>query len=208
MNVRDKINLYRRYPHWARRDCIFVHVPKVAGTSINKALYGRTLGHYSAQEIRAKFPKLYERCFVFSFVRNPWDRVLSAYRFAVRGRTESMGMRNPSQYQIPEFESFERFLIEWLSRRDITQLDYIFQPQHKFVNDEHGARIVDFVGHFENINSDIAVVEKRLGITIALPRANVTGNFPEYVSAYKSQEMIDLVAQIYQEDICTLKYEF
>ena len=208
MNFREKINLYRRYPHWARRACIFVHVPKVAGTSINKALYGRTLGHYSAQAIRAKFPRLYERCFVFSFVRNPWDRTLSAYRFAVRGRTETMGIRNPSQYQIPEFESFERFVIEWLSSRDITQLDYIFQPQHQFVTDQHGVGIVDFVGNFENINSDIAFVEKRLGREIALPRVNVTNRSREYVSAYKSQELIDLVAQIYQEDICMFKYEF
>lgn len=185
-----------------------MHVPKVAGTSINKALYGRPLGHYSAQKIRAKFPRLYERCFVFSFVRNPWDRVLSAYRFAAKGRTEIMGVRNPSQYQIPEFGSFERFVIEWLSRREIAQLDYIFQPQHQFVTDDHGVSIVDFVGSFENINSDIAVIERRLGRAIALPRANVTSKSPEYISAYKSQEMIDLVAQIYQEDIRMFKYEF
>jgi hypothetical protein len=119
-----------------------------------------------------------------------------------------MGMRNPSQYQIPEFESFGRFLIEWLSCRDVTQLDYIFQPQHQFITDDHGAVIVDFVGRFESLDSDIADIERRLGRAIALPSANVTSKSAEYASAYESHELIDLVAQIYQEDIRMFKYEF
>ena len=117
-------------------------------------------------------------------------------------------MRNPSQYQIPEFESFERFVIEWLLCRDITQLDRIFQPQYQFVTDDNGKSVVDFVGNFESINADIAIVEKRLGRAIALPRVNVTSKTPGYVSAYKSQELIDLVAQIYQKDIHMFNYEF
>lgn len=208
MNVRNRINLYRRYPHWARSRCIFVHVPKAAGTSINKALYGRTLGHYTAVEIRAKFPRLYDRCFVFSFVRNPWDRVLSAYRFAAKGCTESMGVRNPSQYQIPEFETFERFVYEWLSVRDITQLDYVFQPQHSFVADQDGEKIVEFIGKVENINSDIAVIEEKLDRKIVLPHANRTSDSPGYVSDYKRQDLIDLVARIYEKDIAMFDYKF
>ena len=208
MSIRHRVNIFRRYPHWAMKECIFIHIPKVAGTSINEAIYGRTLGHYSAQTIKARFPRLYERCFVFSFVRNPWDRAVSAYRFAKKGRTETMGVRNPSQYQIPEFESFERFVIEWLSCRDTSQLDYIFQPQHHFVTDRHGVVMVDFLGRFENLDSDIAVVNERLGREIVLPRINVTCRSPGYVSEYKSQELIDLVGEIYQEDIHMFKYEF
>src|SRR5690554_6741845 len=70
--TRYKINIWRRYFNWSKANCIFVHVPKAAGTSVNKAIYGRTLGHYSACEIQEKFPKLYERVFTFSLVRNPW----------------------------------------------------------------------------------------------------------------------------------------
>jgi hypothetical protein len=99
-------------------------------------------------------------------------------------------------------------VIEWLSLRDIIQLDYIFQPQCRFVTDEHGVSIVDFVGKFEKIDTDIAVVEGRLVKAIALPRANVTSGSSEYASEYKSQEVIDLVAEIYQDDIRMFKYEF
>jgi hypothetical protein len=119
-----------------------------------------------------------------------------------------MGVRNQSQYQVPEFESFERFVIEWLSRRDVAQLDFIFRPQHCFLTDSQGNRIVDFVGKFEDISVDIANVESRLGKKIVLPHANATSASGEYASSYKSQEMIDLVAQVYQEDIRMFNYDF
>ena len=73
-----EINIYRRYISWKKAKCIFVHVPKAAGTSINYALYGRTLGHYTIEEIQSRFPKLVERLFVFSFVRHPYARLVSA----------------------------------------------------------------------------------------------------------------------------------
>jgi glycosyltransferase involved in cell wall biosynthesis len=71
--------------------CIFIHVPKVAGISINHAIYGITLGHYSVIEIPSKFPNLFSDSFTFALVRNAWDRLLSAYRFTKQGRTEIMG---------------------------------------------------------------------------------------------------------------------
>jgi len=208
VNFKDKVNLYRRYPYWATKRCIFVHVPRVAGTSINRALYGRTLGHYSAADIRRRFPDLYERSFVFAFVRNPWDRVLSAYRFAVRGRTESMGMRNPIQYQIREFETFERFLFEWLAKRDTCKSDFVFQPQHIFVLDSRGEQIVDFVGRFESLSADINYVESCLECSLDVAHCNRAGEVGAYRDAYTSKSMIEVVQRIYQQDIQQFNYVF
>ena len=208
MTFKDTVNLYRRYPYWAAKRCIFVHVPKAAGTSINRALYGRTLGHYRAADIHRRFPVLYERSFVFAFVRNPWDRVLSAYRFAVKGRTEYMGMRSPARYRIAEFETFERFLCEWLAPRDLPQLDYVFQPQYPFVTDDEGERIVDFIGKVEEIGDHLKIVEKRLGRALELPHVNRTGDSAGYVTAYRNSRMIDLVADVYAKDISMFNYEF
>jgi hypothetical protein len=208
VNWIDELNLFRRYPYWAARRCIFVHVPKAAGTSINMALYGRPLGHYRATEIRRRFPRLFEESFVFSFVRNPWDRVLSAYRFAVQGRTPVMGVRDPSQYDIPEFETFERFLLEWLAPREVEQLDFIFQPQRGFITDASGESIVDYVGKVEGIAEQMQYVEDRLGIKIALPRVNRTGVGGGYTEAYKNERMVKLVADKYRDDIVAFDYEF
>lgn len=207
--LKEKVNIYRRYPHWSRLNCIFVHVPKAAGTSVNKALYGRTLGHYTAAEIQGKFPELYERAFTFSLVRNPWDRVLSAYRFACVGRTDSMGVHKPGQYRIPEFESFERFVSEWLPKQDVERLDYIFRPQWMFVCDESGKVMVDHLGRVEAMDETVTVMVERLGRPLSIKNENTTRSpKADFRSAYSRPEMIEIVREIYSKDIELFSYEF
>ena len=206
--IKHKLNLYRRYPHWKKQKAIFIHVPKVAGTSINKAIYGRTLGHYTALEIQTKFPKLYKNSYVFSFVRNPWSRVVSAYQFAKQGRTESMGVCNPKQYQIPEFDTFERFVKEWLVKQDVNKLDYIFQPQVLFLTDSKGDIIADNVEKLENLASGIAILEKKLGKKINVGRANATSSKDDFKTFYTNPELVEIIESIYKKDIETFIYQF
>ncbi|MCG5514332.1 sulfotransferase family 2 domain-containing protein [Ectothiorhodospira shaposhnikovii] len=209
--LRKNLNLYRRYPYWSREKVVFVHVPKAAGTSINKALYGRTIGHYTAVEIRSRFPRLYSRSFVFSVVRNPWDRLLSAYRFAKVGRTDSMGIAHPERYQIPEFSTFERFLQEWLVYQDLHKADYVFQPQTRFVCEPECTQevIVDYLGKMEDLEVDIKAVENKLGRSLKLPRSNVTQDSRyDFRNAYLNPGMIDIVQQLYAHDISAFNYSF
>lgn len=204
-----KINLYRRYAYWKQENVIFVHVPKAAGTSINNAIYGRTLGHYSAQQIQSRFPSLFSRSLTFSLVRNPWDRVLSAYRFACVGRTESMGVHRPEQYQIPEFSSFERFLCDWLPSRDLSECDFIFRPQYLFVCDQGSRVMVDHLGYVERLTETVSFLEERLGRPIDVKMVNATSaGMASYRDAYSSNEMIEIVRSIYKEDIDLFGYEF
>lgn len=206
--LKFSMNIYRRYYFWRKEKTIFVHVPKVAGTSINYALFGKTLGHYQANYIKKKFPKLFKNSFVFSFVRNPWDRVYSAYKFACIGNTESMGVRNPAQYAIPEFSSFERFLKEWLIKQDVSRLDFIFRPQYLFLTDKAGNILPDFIGKLENINQDILVIEKELNKKLDIKRVNQTNNASLYEQAYLDDEMISIVKNIYKKDIDLFNYDF
>ena len=66
------------------KNFIFVHIPKAGGISIIEALnlstqdcYHRKPSSYSEKELRDSFK--------FSFTRNPWSRVVSAYFFLVEG---------------------------------------------------------------------------------------------------------------------------
>lgn len=206
--LKFKLNIYRRYTYWKKNKCIFIHVPKVAGTSINHALYGRTLGHYSALEIQSKFPQLFSDSFTFSLVRNPWDRLLSAYRFAKQGRTETMGMRNAQQYLIPEFDSFESFVLEWLAHKNVDELDYVFQTQSLFLVDENGQLLPDYIGKLEHLDEDIQNVETKINRTLAIPHVNKTSVSTSYRDAYKTQEMVDVVSTLYSRDIELFNYEF
>jgi len=208
-NMKWTVNLFRRRKYWARSNCIFIHVPKAAGTSINRALYGRTLGHYSALEIKDTFPKLYERAFKFSVVRNPWDRLLSAYRFAKQGSTESMGVYMPEQYRRPEFDTFERFINDWLPFQDLTRIDFIFRPQHIFVCDTNGQVMLDFLGKTETIESDLLKVSAKVGRVITAGKVNSTSDvMSDYRLAYKNSRMVDLVYALYREDVDKFDYQF
>ena len=206
--IKHKLNIYRRYIPWKKAGCIYIHVPKAAGTSISKSIYGRPLGHYTTCEIFEKFPKLFASAYKFSFVRNPWDRVLSAYRFAKIGRTESMGIYKPEQYAIPEFDSFESFVFDWLLIRDINKLDFVFQPQYKFLYSENGTLMVDFLGKLERLNNDIKTVEQVLGTNLVIPFANRTSRENNYRDAYKNTSLIEKVREIYLKDITLFNYEF
>ncbi|MBV1928444.1 MAG: sulfotransferase family protein [Gammaproteobacteria bacterium] len=204
---RHKLNIYRRYRYWSKSGCIFIHVPKAAGTSINRAIYGRTLGHYRAAEIEDKFPSLYSDCFTFSFVRNPWDRLYSAYKFAKSGGTESMGVANPRRYRIPEFECFERFVFEWFYKKDLVEEDYIFQPQYSFVCDEGLNLMVDYVGKIESLDKDILFVENKLSRGLDVGYVNATKKGGGIESVYTSADMIELVRLKYSKDIELFNYD-
>lgn len=206
--IKYKLNIYKRYMYWYKKKCIFIHVPKAAGTSINLAIYGKTLGHYPASTFQVKFPNLFQKSFKFSFVRNPWDRVLSAYRFALKGNTESMGVRNPQQYEIPEFSSFESFLKNWLVKQDVTKLDFIFRPQYNFLYDEYDNLLVDYVGKVETLESDLMNVESKLGFKIPVLHSNKTSQGSTFQDEYLNVEMINIVRDIYSKDIELFGYEF
>ncbi|HSH75802.1 MAG TPA: sulfotransferase family 2 domain-containing protein, partial [Longimicrobiales bacterium] len=69
------------------RRCIFVHIPKCAGFSVARSLFGNLAGGHLTVR---KYQMIYRRrefseYFKFTFVRNPWDRVVSAFFFLKEG---------------------------------------------------------------------------------------------------------------------------
>jgi len=200
MALKKKINLYRRYPDWRKAGAIFIHVPKVAGTSISHALYGKTLGHYRALDICKKFPSLYDESYVFSFIRDPLERLYSAYNFAKKGRTESMGVADPEQYKIPEFESFESFVLDWLKDKDVNSLDNIFKEQSLYVCDLESNIIVDDIYNLNNIDRDMKSISRKLGKNINVPKKNVTNKSGYKQDSVYSHEMKLVAMKIYKND--------
>lgn len=75
--------------------CIFIHIPKCGGTSIEVFLKQNTgaLGHKKEEGLEykmreeglAKMINLYPQYFTFTFVRNPFDRFVSIWKHSERG---------------------------------------------------------------------------------------------------------------------------
>ena len=65
------------------KDFVFVHIQKTAGKSIRQALgLKKGANHNSAQQWLNEYTvDEWNNAFKFTFVRNPWDRLLSSYMY-------------------------------------------------------------------------------------------------------------------------------
>ncbi len=69
------------------RGCIFIHIPKCAGVSVCQSLFGNLgPGHLTLRQHQEVLDsRTFDSMFKFSFVRNPWDRLVSAFYFLKQG---------------------------------------------------------------------------------------------------------------------------
>lgn len=165
--------------------CLFVHIPKSAGQSIEQFFVDRLgldwdrdreqlllqanddpargtekLAHLSAAEYvrdgyldQAEFDTLYK----FTFVRNPWTRILSEYRY-----------RNYFAHR-----SFRDFVLNKLPRPGWDDQYRHIMPQYDMLHDSRGTLLVDFVGRFETLQADFDRVCAKLDIEDSeLPHRN------------------------------------
>jgi hypothetical protein len=200
----------RRRRAWRKAGIIFIHVPKAAGTSIAEAIYGRTLGHMRASTVRRICPRLSRELPTFAVVRNPWDRLVSAYHYAAQGGTAVGGMRHRRRYRIPAFRSFPAFLEDWFAHQRLPACDFVFQPQHLYVCNRFRKRqlIVDFVGRVERMEEVCAFLETAVGKRFEFGRSNASGRDADYRRYYSAQWMVDLVGDRYRQDIELFGYDF
>ena len=185
---------------------IFIHIPKTAGVSLIKAIYGDVSlsGHRSFYFNSIALGVKKDEYFSFSFVRNPFDRLYSSYMYLKNG---GMNIHDKLAFNtyFSKFNDFEDFILNGLSKKLIYQITH-FIPQHEYLCDKRGSILVDFVGRFENIDNDILLLSKKLKKDIKLNHHNYNKKL-DYKEVY-TDEMIDKVYQIYQTDIDIFKYTF
>jgi hypothetical protein len=208
---RNAILVKRRSPLWLSAGIVFVHIPKAAGTSINHALYGRFMGHARACEIRKWGSAALNALPTFAVTRNPWDRLLSAYRFARRGRgiggAYQAAVKSPNQYDRPEFQSFELFVKEWLTDKNLSKLDGIFQPQSLFVCGTSREILVDHVGSLDDLRPTEDFIRRHLPKAPRIGFSNSSGQQIDYRCFY-TDDLAEIVARIYRDDIEIFGYRF
>lgn len=186
---------------------VFVHVPRAGGTSIANSVLGRRAGHFKAEEIRSIMgDKEFREMFSFAVVRNPFDRLVSAYHYASQGGGVDGGILRKRDYKSHKFSSFETFVKEWLVYQDMANVDVIFKPQYDFVASEDGV-IVDYVGRLEELTDAECVVSSKLGRRVIFGHRNSSKRMLGY-RRYYDFEMIKLVERVYQKDISYFGYKF
>jgi chondroitin 4-sulfotransferase 11 len=193
-------------------NCIFVHVPRTGGTSMEVALgmnlpdrpetmFGRVtssvlrgrkfsshyLQHLTAPELRDVLGDEFDSCFRFAFIRNPWERMVSSYCYYRRANGEVLSFRDYLKYA------------DGKPREHVT-------PQSKFIFDRDGKCLVDFVGRFERLQDDFAEVCGRLKVERTLPHT-MAATIGDYKSYYDATSRKD-VERRFGEDIERFGYSF
>ncbi|WP_415906477.1 sulfotransferase family 2 domain-containing protein [Neptuniibacter sp. QD72_48] len=193
------------YPDYYRDGkVVFIHVPKAAGTSIAETLYGRSITHHTADHFRKANRKLYSDSFTFSVVRNPYERLVSAYKFAKAGGTKRVPIRNPELYTGKDFSNFENFVKNWLVRKDINNIDFVFQPQWIYVCDKKSKIIVDRLYDVKDLSACEIELSNQLGHDVFFPKVNSTGN--EDYRDYYNDGLVKEVKEIYYKDFEVLPF--
>lgn len=184
--------------------CIFVHIPKTAGSSVATALFGAPSSHLTAQAYLDANPRKFARFFKFAFVRNPWDRLVSTYAFLRDGGMNAMDRAWASEHLAP-YADFDDFVRRGLALEAVRSWVH-FRPQTDFICDTDGKVLMDFIGRYEWLDADFAAVAKRLGRDVTLPVTNVSRRAG--YGDYYTPETRELVGRLYRSDVAAFDYGF
>lgn len=185
--------------------CIFVHITKTAGTSVAKSLFGYLPYHYTAIDYRVIYgKKTFDGYFKFAFVRNPWDRLYSAYRYLMAGGWNDDD-RKWAEENISQYTDFNDFVENWLNPENIKKHIH-FRPQYQFICDSKGKILIDYLAYYETINNDFEKISRHLKLDATLGKHN-TNPGDSYLTIY-TPENIRRVNDVYATDINLFGYDF
>ncbi len=209
------------------RRYIFVHIPKTGGTSLATALEARAMkddiliGDTEKAVRRRKRVKGLEAkgrlwkhsrladlegvvsetemasMFVFTLVRNPWDRMVSYYHWL-----REQGFDHPA-VGLAQRLDFSGFLNAPGQRAGLAAERY-----GAYMETASGVERCDAYVRLERLEEDLAPVEAHLGVRLApLPHLNRSERPLDYRSAYSEADAA-LVGRLYAEEIARFGYRF
>lgn len=195
-------------PAFQETNSVFIHIPKTGGVSIISGLYGiKDFGHRTMAYYQGYYGRKLRGMFTFCIVRNPWDRVVSAYEFLKRGGLNQTDAEFGEDV-IQRYTDFDSFVMNWLNENSLRSFVH-FIPQTDFLHGLSSNQLrVAFVGRFEKLNDSYSHVAKLLKLPEhTLPEKNVRTNKIHY-SEYYNEETKSHIANLYAQDIKNFGYSF
>jgi len=198
---------------YVEKKCIFVHIPKTAGISVCQALFNNLAGgHTTIKKYQISFSKYeFDSFFKFTFVRNPWSRLFSAYNFLKKGGMNNID-KNWASRNLSDYGNFDDFVKRWVTTSNIEKYIH-FIPQYRFLCIPNRDEIkVDFLGFFENLEEDFAYIARQLSMAdnVTLKHKNKTASNDKKIDyrEFYNAETCDIVSEVYKKDIELFGYNF
>jgi hypothetical protein len=193
---------------WDSPALVYVRVPKSANTSLRKAFPGGVQHRLDLRRLATRFPGHLH----FSFVRNPWARLVSVYGQKLRPEPVNEGpyvdgvhhcfVRHglPVRAGMP-FEEFAEFACSL----DDDQTEKHLKSQCCFLVRD-GALAPSFLGRVETLAEDWRRLGAIAGFDTSLLRYNRSQHAP--YSSYFDRRLAQRVGDRYRADVETFGYHF
>ena len=189
------------------KKAVFVHIPKTAGTTVEKAFgmqnseslyctkyderYRVCPQHLYADEILNEQPNVKDY-FWFTIVRNPFDRLVSEYHYI---NTVNCRAR---QFKGTSFEQFINNALTMDASERMFLFDRHLELQSNFIND------AVHVYKFEHLHQCFEDLKQKFKIPFFdHERKSIRQN----TTSYYNNELIERVRSFYQKDFTTFEYE-
>ncbi len=208
------------------RKYIFVHIPKTGGTSLSLALEQRAKAEDiligdtpKALKRRPRVKRLqgdrrlwkHSRLsdidglarigalsdyFVFTIVRNPWDRMVSYYHWLQDQTFDHRAVTVAKSHEFSEFLNHRETLPMLLAER-----------YGAYVEDRQGQEVKTTFLRLESLTDDLVGLEKHLGFALDIPHVNASERDQDWRGYYSAADA-ELIKRCYAEDIARFGYGF
>ena len=193
---------------WEAHKLLYVRIPKCANTSIMNSIEGVEKRRMWYRDIRALDPAWTS----FSFVRNPWARIVSTFRNKASVDSESPRMEG-GVFQgfidagIPVYPNmgFAEFC-EVVCAIPDAKTDKHLRSQSSFLLPD-GKPVVSIIGKVEAMHADWDAVMQHAGLGFELLHLN-RSEHRHYSEYFADAALVNLVGDRYAEDVRNFNYSF
>lgn len=175
------------------RPLTYIAIPKTGGVSVQSSGIvdeKNWFGHKRAREIENL-----QDYFSFTFVRNPYDKVVSSFFYwSNKGADRFLTWKK-------KYSTFHDFLMYYQYSTKVEKFHFDY-TNFDYITNNDGEVIVDFVGKFDNIENEFIKVQKMCGIKDEkikrLPKLN-SSNHSDW-RLYYTDELASIVYEKWEKD--------
>ena len=190
------------------RPLLLIRVPRAGSVSAAFHVYGQVDGipHRTAEFYYNSDPYFFARCLSFAIVRNPWERLVSAYKFLKEGGASLAKPNAQTRLQMRHLKSIENLVSDYLEPNvdRLHRLDPTLHHQHSYVCGQDGKIIVNRVFRMEQA-AEIGQFMASAGLDPLIPHLNAS-KVHGRAMAMLSPGLEQRIAAIYAEDIKMFGY--